>query len=79
MSGLLSRNNLLLCGLQGNNGLSAKKLKNFQNDLYSHSVLTFDKHQICSASYCLFEQRNKEFIILILHLMVLLSVIECYL
>ena len=62
-------------GMQGNNGLSAKTMKNFQNLLYSHSVRTFDKPHICSASCCVFEQHNKEFIILILHLMVLLCVI----
>ena len=51
MSGLFSQNNLLLCGMQGNNGLSAKTLKNFQSHLYSYSVLTFDRRQICSASW----------------------------
>ena len=50
MSGLFSKKNLLLWGMQGNNGLSAKTLKNFQSQLYSHSVLTFDRRQICSAS-----------------------------
>ena len=72
MSGLFSKNNLLLCGTQSKNGLSKKILKNFQNHLYSRSVLTFDKRQICSAGCCVFEQHKKEFIILILHLMVLL-------
>ena len=75
MSGLFSKNNLLLCCMQGNNGLSAKTLKNFQSHLHSHSVLTFDKHQICSASCCILEQQNKEFVIQILYLMVLLCVI----
>ena len=74
-SGLFSENNLLLCGMQSKNRLSAKMLKNVRNHLYSQSVCTFDKRQICSASYWLFEQRNKEFIILIVHLMVLLCVI----
>ena len=75
MSGLFSKNNLLLCCMQGNNGLSAKTLKNFQSHLHSHSVLTFDKHQICSASCCILEQQNEEFVIQILYLMVLLCVI----
>ena len=53
MSGLFSKNNLLLCSMQGNNGLSAKTLKNFQNHLYSQSVLTFDKppNLQCELSY----------------------------
>ena len=75
MSGLFSKNNLLLCCMQGNNGLSAKTLKNFQSHLHSNSVLTFDKHQICSASCCILEQQNKQFVIQILYLMVLLCVI----
>ena len=75
MSGLFSKNNLLLCGMQGNNGLSAKTLKNFQNHLYSHSVLTFDKRQICSASFRVFEQHSKEFRINSSFIMVLLFVI----
>ena len=49
MSGLFSKNNLLLCGMQSNNGISAKTLKNFQNHQYSLSVLTSDKRQICST------------------------------
>ena len=56
-------------------GFQRKTLKNFQNHLYSHSVRTFDKRHICGASCCMFEQHNKEFIKLILHLMVLLGVI----
>ena len=75
MSGLFSKNNLLLCGMQGNNGLSAKTLKNFQNHLYSHSVLTFDKRQICSASFRAFEQHSKEFRVNSSFIMVLLFVI----
>ena len=35
MSGLFSKNNLLLCGMQSNNGISAKMLKNFQNHQYT--------------------------------------------
>ena len=31
MSGLFSRDNLLLCGLQDNNGLLAKTFKKFSN------------------------------------------------
>ena len=34
MSELFSHNNLLLRGMQSNNGLLAKTLKNFQNRLY---------------------------------------------
>ena len=70
MSGLFSKNNLFLCSMQGNNGLSAKTLKNFQNHLYSQSVLTSDKPPNLQCELSMFE-----FIILILHLMVLLCVI----
>ena len=70
MSGLLGKNNLLLYSMQDNNGLSAKTLKNFQNHLYSQSVLTSDKPPNLQCELSMFE-----FIILILHLMVLLCVI----
>ena len=33
MSGLFSQNNLLLCGMQGNNGLLAKPFKKFPKSL----------------------------------------------
>ena len=72
MSGLFSQ--LLLCGMQSNNRLSATTLKNFQNHLASRFV-TFDKRQICIANYWVFEQHNKEFIILIRHF--ILTVLLC--
>ena len=52
MSGLFSQKNLLLCGVLGNNGLLAKRSKNFQNHLYGQLVLSFDKDQTFSASCC---------------------------
>ena len=37
MSGLFSENNLLVCGLQGNNGLLAKTFKKFSKITYTAS------------------------------------------
>ena len=39
---LFSQKNLLLCGMQGNNGLLAKPFKNFQTHLSGQPVLTFN-------------------------------------
>ena len=46
MSGLLSQKNLLLCGVLGNNGLLAKRSKNFQNHLYGHLVLSLTRAKL---------------------------------
>ena len=78
MSELFSQKNRLLCGISGNNGLLAKPFKNFQNHLYGQPVLTFNKHQICSASCKLFnrvtlQHINKEYIMFIFYLIVLLK------
>ena len=75
MSGLFRQNNLLLCGMQGNNGFSAKTLNSFQNHLYSHSGSYFWQAPNLQCELTLFGQDNKEFLILILHLIVLLCVI----
>ena len=77
MSALFSQNNLLLCGIQGDNGLLAKCSKTFQNHLFCQPVLTFYKCQICSESCRVFEQHKKknQCIIFIPYLMVLLCVI----
>ena len=50
MSGLFGQNNLLLCAMQGNNGLLGKTFKTFPKSPTSQPVLTFDECQICSAS-----------------------------
>ena len=68
MSALFSQNNLLLCGIQGNNGLLAKCSKTFQNHLFCQPVLTFYKCQICSESCRVFEQHKKEINVLFLFL-----------
>ena len=57
--GLFSQKNLLLCDMHGKNyGLLVKTIKQFPKIIYTASpgrVLTFDKHQICSASWHMFE------------------------
>ena len=81
MSGLFSQNNLLLCAMQGNNGLLGKTLKTFPKSPTSQPVLTFDKCQICSASRCVWINiyrvtlQQKKFITFLFYLMVLLCVI----
>ena len=52
MPGLFSKKNLVLCNMQGNNyGLLVKTIKKFPKLPFQPvgRVLTFDKHQICSA------------------------------
>ena len=52
MPGLFSKKNLVLCDMQGNNyGLLVKTIKKFPKLPFQpvRRVLTFDKHQICSA------------------------------
>ena len=68
MSALFSQNNLLLCGIQGDNGLLAKCSKTFQNHLFCQPVLTFYKCQICRESCRVFEQHKKKINVLFLFL-----------
>ena len=52
MPGLFSKKNLVLCDMQGNNyGLLVKTIKKFPKSPFRPAgrVLTFDRHQICSA------------------------------
>ena len=75
MSALFSQTNLLLCGMQGNNGLLAKTLKKNSKITYTASrflLLTGAKFAVRAA---MFEEHNKEFIIFILYLMASLCVI----
>ena len=54
MSGLFSKNNLLLCGMQGNNGLLAKTFKKFSKITYTASLfllLTRAKFAVRSVDY----------------------------
>ena len=57
MSELFSWENLLLSGMQGNNGLLARPFKKFPKSPIRSAVLTFNKRQICSttADKCLNE------------------------
>ena len=53
ISGLFSQNNLLLCGMQGNNGLLAKTLKIFPNHLQASrfSLLTSAKFAVRAGMF----------------------------
>ena len=53
MSGLFRQNNLLLCGMQGNNGLLAKTLKIFPNHLQASrfSLLTSAKFAVRAGMF----------------------------
>ena len=64
-------------GTVQSDGFSAKTLKNFQNHLYSHSVLILLTSATFAVRAGIVKQHNKEFINLILHSVLLLCVIEC--
>ena len=70
MSGLFSKNNLLLCGMQSNNGISVKTLKNSKitNTAFRFLLLTSAKFAVRGVN----NEKNQGFTIWIHHLMVLL-------
>ena len=70
MSGLFSKNNLLLCGMQSNNGISAKcwRISKITNTAFRFLLLTSAKFAVRGVD----NEKNKGFTIWIHHLMVLL-------